>query len=123
MLGEILGDLDYDTHEAIDAPSALAMEQSLGPLDLLVTHVGLAGTNARQLAEMMRARRPGLKVLFVAGYANKADTRNEFLGEGMDMLAKPFTIDALANKVRTVLNDPAFNGMNSSADAANALGK
>ena len=83
--------------------SALAIEQSLGRLDLLVTDVGLPGTNGRQLAEMMRERRPGLKVLFVTGYANKAENRGEFLGEGMDMLAKPFTIDALAHKVEAML--------------------
>jgi DNA-binding NtrC family response regulator len=52
---------------------------------------------------MMRERRPGLKVLFVTGYANKAAIKGEFLGEGMDMLAKPFTIDALAHKVRAML--------------------
>ncbi|RZI54418.1 MAG: response regulator, partial [Pseudomonas sp.] len=110
VLGEILGELGYITHEAIDAPSALTIEQSLGHLDLLVTDVGLPGTNGRQLAEMMRERRPGLRVLFVTGYANKAAIKDEFLGRGMDMLAKPFTIDALAHKVQTMLSQPIFDG-------------
>jgi PAS domain S-box-containing protein len=125
VLGEILGDLGYVTHEAIDASSAMAIEQSLGQLDLLVTDVGLPGTNGRQLAEMMRERRPGLKVLFVTGYANKAAIKNEYLGRGMDMLTKPFTIDALAHKVQTMLSAPVFNGLPSEIDVAadSALGE
>ncbi len=118
VLGEILGDLGYVIHEAIDATSALAIEQRLEHLDLLVTDVGLPGTNGRQLAEMMRERRPGLKVLFVTGYANKAAIKNEYLGRGMDMLTKPFTIDALAHKVQTMLSEPTFDGLAFSADDA-----
>ena len=103
ILGEILGELGYTTREAIDAPRALEAEQAMPRLDLLITDVGLPGTNGRQLAEMMRERRPGLKVLFITGYASKAAVKGEFLGEGMDMLAKPFTIDALAHKVKAML--------------------
>ncbi|RYG55910.1 MAG: response regulator [Alphaproteobacteria bacterium] len=117
VLGEILSELGYITHEAIDAPGALAIEQSLEALDLLVTDVGLPGTNGRQLAEMMRERRPGLRVLFVTGYANKATIKKEFLGRGMDILAKPFTIDALAHKVQTMLSDAISDGSSSSRDA------
>jgi DNA-binding NtrC family response regulator len=51
----------------------------------------------------MRERRPDLKVLFITGYASKAAVKGEFLAPGMDMLAKPFTIDALAYKVREML--------------------
>ena len=100
------------------------IEQCLGHLDLLVTDVGLPGTNGRQLAEMMRARRPGLKVLFVTGYANKAEIRSEFLGSGMDMLAKPFTIDALAHKVQAMLAEPVFDGSPAGTAASdNAFGE
>jgi PAS domain S-box-containing protein len=109
VLGEILGELGYITHEAIDAPSAMVIEEKLTGLDLLVTDVGLPGINGRQLAEMMRERRPNLKVLFITGYASKAAVRSEFLGEGMDMLAKPFTIDALAHKVKDMLK-PQHSG-------------
>lgn len=103
VLAEILGELGYVAHGAIDATSALALEQTLGHLDLLVTDVGLPGTNGRQLAEMMRQRRPELKVLFITGYASRAAVKSEFLAEGMDMLAKPFTIDSLAHKVTSML--------------------
>ena len=69
----------------------------------MVTDVGLPKMNGRQLAEMARAVRPGLKVLFVTGYAEKAAVRHGFLEPGMAMLMKPFTLDALATKVREML--------------------
>lgn len=72
-------------------------------LTLLITDVGLPGTNGRQLVETMRERRPGLKVLFITGYASKAALQDEFFAEGLAMLAKPFTIDALAHKVKIML--------------------
>lgn len=50
------------------------------------------------------AARPGLKVLFITGYAATAASRSEFLGEGMDMIAKPFAIDELARKIREMLS-------------------
>ena len=103
VLAEILDELGYRIHEAIDAPSAMAAQEGLTRLDLLISDVGLPGTNGRQLAETMRERRPGLKVLFITGYAGNAAVKDEFLAEGMDMLPKPFTIDALAHKVRGLL--------------------
>jgi PAS domain S-box-containing protein len=105
VLAEILHELGYSTHETIDAPSAMALQEQLTQLDLLITDVGLPGTNGRQLAEMIRGCRPGLKVLFITGYAGNAAVRDEFLANGMDMLAKPFTIDALARKVRNLLEE------------------
>lgn len=100
---EVLDELGYTTHEAVDATSALRLVDSGIPIDLLVTDVGLPGTNGRQLAEMVRARRPGLKVLFITGYTGHAAIRAEFLGQGMDMLTKPFVIDDLAQKIKAML--------------------
>ncbi|RYF41746.1 MAG: response regulator [Cytophagaceae bacterium] len=120
VLAEILGELGYMTHEAIDAPSAMAVAQSLKRLDLLISDVGLPGTNGRQLAEMMRAQRPHLKVLFITGYATNAAIRSEFLGRGMDMLAKPFTIDALAHKVKAMLAEPVFDSSQPNTTASDS---
>jgi CheY-like chemotaxis protein len=75
-------------------------------VDLLVTDVGLPGMNGRQLAEIARQHRPELKVLFMTGYAEKAAERQGFLEDGMDMVAKPFSIDLLANKIRTMIGQP-----------------
>lgn len=100
---EVLHELGYVTHEAIDSQSALRLVDSGVRIDLLVSDVGLPGTNGRQLAEMVRARRPGLKVLFITGYTGHAAIRAEFLGPGMDMLSKPFAIDDLAQKIQAML--------------------
>jgi len=100
---EVLSELGYVTHEAVDATSALKLVDSGIPLDLIVTDVGLPGTNGRQLAEMIRERRPGLQVLFITGYTGHAAIRAEFLDAGMDMLSKPFLIDDLAKKIEGML--------------------
>ena len=55
------------------------------------------------MAEAARALRPGLKVLFVTGYADKA-AAGEFGGEGMDMITKPFALEALSGKVTEMLD-------------------
>lgn len=68
-------------------------------MDLLVSDVGLLGMSGRQLAEMARAVRPGLKVLFVTAYAEGAEVRSGLLDEGMDMVVKPFSVDLLVQKI------------------------
>lgn len=100
----VLGELGYHAHEAEDAKTALPLLESDLRVDLLVTDVGLPGINGRQLAEIARQYRPELKVLFMTGYAEKALERQGFLEEGMDMVAKPFSIDLLANKIRTMIS-------------------
>jgi DNA-binding response OmpR family regulator len=67
--------------------------------------VGLPGLNGRQLADLARERRPDLKVLFITGYAENATLANGFLDPGMEMLTKPFAVDALAGKIRTMIRD------------------
>ncbi|MNV69269.1 Blue-light-activated protein [compost metagenome] len=102
----VLNELGYTTHEAQDGKTALPLLESNLRIDLLVTDVGLPGMNGRQLAEIARQYRPGLKVLFMTGYAEKAGERQGFLDEGMDLLAKPFSIEQLAGKIRHMLRHP-----------------
>jgi len=71
--------------------------------DLMITDVGLPGINGRELAEIARRRRPDLRVLFLTGYAEHATALNEFLLPGMEMLTKPFTLAALAQKIRWMI--------------------
>ena len=101
---DLLKELGYLAHEAADASAALPLLESELRVDLLVTDVGLPGMNGRQLAEIARQHRPGLKVLFMTGYAQKAAERQGFLENGMDMVAKPFSIEVLANKIREMIN-------------------
>ncbi|MFJ7312032.1 PAS domain-containing protein [Pseudomonas sp. NPDC098747] len=101
---DLLRELGYTAYEAEDANTALPLLESNLRVDLLVTDVGLPGMNGRQLAEIARQHHPGLKVLFMTGYAQKAAERQGFLEDGMDMVAKPFSIELLASKIRTMIS-------------------
>ncbi len=101
---DLLRELGYKTFEAANAKIALPLFESAQRVDLLVTDVGLPGMNGRQLAEIARQHRPGLKVLFMTGYAQIAAERQGFLEEGMDMVAKPFVLEVLASKIRKLSN-------------------
>jgi CheY-like chemotaxis protein len=60
--------------------------------------------NGRQVADAGRALRPNLKVLFITGYAENAVVGNGHLERGMQVITKPFAIDALANRVRDMID-------------------
>lgn len=100
---EVLEELGYQVLEAVDANGALPVLRGDQRVDLLVSDFGLPGINGHQLVEIARQHRPELKVLFITGYAPTAEVRGDFLGPGMDMLAKPFNIDVLATKVRQLI--------------------
>lgn len=104
IVKEVLNELGYGVIEATRADTALPVLHSDEEIDLLITDVGLPGMNGRQLAEVARESRPGIKILFVTGYAQNAAVRSGFLDEGMDMLTKPFAMDALATKVRDIFD-------------------
>jgi len=75
-----------------------------GPIDLLLTDLVMPDINGRKLADALRAARPGLRVLFMSGYPDSAIVNHGMLEAGVAYLAKPFTTDAVARKVREVLN-------------------
>jgi PAS domain S-box-containing protein len=107
LIGEVLRDLGYACIEASDAQAAMPMLMSNARLDLMITDVGLPGMNGRELAKIARQHRPHLKILFVTGYAEHATGRHPFLERGMEMVTKPFVLDALALKIRQMLADNA----------------
>jgi CheY-like chemotaxis protein len=103
LIIDVLHELGYRTIEAADAAEALPLIDSSAAIDLLVSDVGLPGVGGRQLADYARKRRPGLKVLFVTGYAEHATTRSGFLDEGMALITKPFAVETLATKVSEIM--------------------
>jgi PAS domain S-box-containing protein len=101
---DVLEDLGYLSLEAVDAASSLKILQSGVRIDLLVTDVGLpGGMNGRQLAAAARALRPDLKVLFITGYAENALINEGHLDVGMQIMTKPFAMDALGTKIREMI--------------------
>jgi PAS domain S-box-containing protein len=100
---EVLEDLGYRAIEAADGQAGLSIVQSPVRIDLLLTDMGLPGLNGRQLADLAREVRPGLKVLFITGYAENAVRASGFLEPGMEMITKPFAVDALARRIREMI--------------------
>ena len=104
LIGDVLQDLGYAAREAEDGATGLQILRSGAPIDLLVTDVGLpGGMNGRQVADAARALRPGLKVLFITGYAENAAVGNGHLEPGMAVMTKPFAMDDLAAKIRGLI--------------------
>jgi PAS domain S-box-containing protein len=101
LVVEALSEIGFDTLEAEAGAQGLKILQSNRRIDLLVTDVGLpGGMNGRQLADAARVDRPDLKVLFITGYAENAALGSGHLEPGMGVLTKPFTLDALGDRVR-----------------------
>jgi CheY-like chemotaxis protein len=100
LIVEVLEEAGYAAVEAEDGPSGLEVLRSDARIHLLVTDVGLpGGMNGRQVADEARILRPGLKVLFVTGFAENAAVGNGQLGPGMEVMTKPFAMAELASKI------------------------
>ena len=111
LAAEMLEEVGFSVVEAWDGPSGLRVLQSSTSIDLLVTDVGLpGGMNGRQVADAARSLRPHLKTLFITGYAENAVIGNVQLGQGMHILAKPFEMELLVQKVQEMLSDIATSG-------------
>ncbi len=102
LVVETLEALDYRPLEASDGAAALRNLQSQQRIDLLVKDIGLPGLNGRQIADAARINREDLKILFMTGYAENAASRS-FLEEGMEIIAKPFTMEMLSQRVKDIL--------------------
>jgi nitrogen-specific signal transduction histidine kinase/CheY-like chemotaxis protein len=104
LITEVLQDSGYTVIEAPDGPAGVRVLDSNARIDLLITDVGLpGGMNGRQVADAARVSRPDLKVLFITGYAENAVVGNGHFETGMFVLSKPFPMEALANRVREII--------------------
>jgi CheY-like chemotaxis protein len=102
LVVEVLKELGYQALEAETGASALRILQSSQRIDLLVTDIGLPDITGRQVVDAARITREDLQVLFMTGYAEKAAS-STFLQEGMEIITKPFTMDAFASRVRHMI--------------------
>ena len=104
LVSEVLQELGYTAIEVADGSTGLQVLRSDQRIDLLITDVGLpGGINGRQVADGAREVRPDLKVLFITGYAENAVVGNGHLEPGMQVLAKPFPMEALATRIRDLM--------------------
>ena len=112
LASRILSELGYVVLSAGTAAEALKVlaEASHEP-DLLLTDLVLpGGTQGKDLALELLSTRPGLPVLFMSGYTRNAIVHAGRLDEGVNFLEKPFTPEALARMVRTVLDQARGSG-------------
>jgi CheY-like chemotaxis protein len=102
---ECLQELGYQVLEAHDGPSALRLMQLHGqPVDLLFTDVVMPGMSGSELVAEARKLQPHLRVLYTSGYTRNAVVHNGRLDHGVEMIVKPFTFEALAQKVRDAID-------------------
>ena len=106
LSARILRELGYTVIEASNGEEALAIsrERANGELQLLLTDVVMPQMSGKLLTDMVKAARPGIKVLFSSGYTDNALVHHGSLEPGTAFLQKPFSPGALARKVREVLD-------------------
>ena len=105
---ETLEAAGYRVLAAGDADEALRLEsQHPETIDLLLTDVIMPGANGAELARCLLAARPGIKVLFASGYTHDILVHRGASAQGTCFLQKPYSTEALENKVRQVLDTPA----------------
>jgi signal transduction histidine kinase/ActR/RegA family two-component response regulator len=104
LVVEALRGAGYETLEARDGPSGLALLRSREGIDLLLTDLGLpGGMNGRRVAAAARLHRPGLKVAYITGYAEIAPLEDGESEPDTPVLAKPFNLETLQARVRDLI--------------------
>ena len=107
-VSEALRELGYRVEIATNGADGLELIKKFPDADLLFTDVVLpGGMNGRELADKAHESRPELRVLFATGYTRNAIVHHGRLDPDVNLLTKPFTTDALARKVREILDRPA----------------
>ena len=118
---DMLTELGYRVLRAKDAQSALAIVESGVAIDLLFTDVVMPGTlTSPELARRARDRLPNVAVLFTSGYTDNAIVHGGKLDEGVDLLSKPYSREAMARKIRQVLRNQPRGPV--AAQAPSAIG-
>ncbi|MGN6536491.1 MAG: response regulator, partial [Mesorhizobium sp.] len=107
---DCLRELGYRVIEAHDGPSALRLlERQQERVELLFTDVVMPHMSGRELAEEARKIQPMLRVLFTSGYTRNAIVHGGRLDPGVEMIVKPFSFEALATKIRDMLDAATGN--------------
>lgn len=100
LIVDVLEELEYQVLEADGCEQALEhLRDEEQPIALMMTDVGLPVMDGRELAKLAQLERPGLAILFASGYAESID-----VPKGMSVIGKPFSIDQLRAKVKSILS-------------------
>ncbi|MBN9220118.1 MAG: CHASE3 domain-containing protein [Mesorhizobium sp.] len=101
---DAMRELGYTVIHAGSGEEALQKLAATPDIALLFTDIVMPVMNGRKLAQEAVARQPGLKVVFTTGFTRNAVVHNGVLDHDVHFLAKPFTIEQLAAKLRDVLD-------------------
>ena len=102
---DLLSELGYRVVTAKDAAGALAILHSGMPIDLLFTDVIMPGSmRGPELAKEAKELVPGIVVLFTSGYTQNGIIHDNRMGQGIDLLSKPYSREDLAQKIRQALD-------------------
>jgi len=103
IIADVLEESGFTVLTVPDGPAGLEIVRSDQPIDLLLTDIRLPkGLNGREVAEAARTVRPGLKILFMTGYAGSALDGGP-LAAGMEIVTKPFDLGRLADRVNRLI--------------------
>jgi two-component system cell cycle sensor histidine kinase/response regulator CckA len=106
LAGRMLEGAGYKVLTADGGPEALRLVESAEKApDILVTDVVMPAMSGRELWERLRARHPGMRVLYISGYTDNAIAHYGLLDPGTHLVSKPFTAGELAGMVRRVLDE------------------
>jgi two-component system cell cycle sensor histidine kinase/response regulator CckA len=109
LVREMLTREGYKVLGAGDGEEALRIfDANQSEIDLLLTDIVMPQLNGRELADRIKAKQPGLRVLYMSGFMKEAILKYYGISiTGIPFLQKPFTRETLARKVREVLDAPA----------------
>lgn len=104
MTAQVLRTHGYNVLVAENGSEALSVAHDLSsPIHLVITDVVMPQMSGRQLADILRGNRPGIKILYMSGYTENSIVHHGVLEEGIAFIAKPFTPTGLLKRVREEL--------------------
>jgi CheY-like chemotaxis protein len=105
---DILRECGYTVLEAGDAQQAMSVASAhAGAIHLLLTDVVMPGASGRDLVQRISPVRPTMKIVYMSGYTDDAIVHHGVLDAGVTLIAKPFSPEDLARRIRSVLDDDA----------------
>ena len=103
LVGAMVSRFGHTVLTADSGEHALTLIKHGHPIELLITDVIAPGMSGPMLADKLSALHPGLKVLYISGYDNSHIVKKYVVEKGHALLAKPFTVDALREKIEALL--------------------
>ena len=103
LVSAMVSQFGYNVLTADSGAHALSLLKKGHPIELLITDVVAPGMSGPMLADRLSAMQPDLKVLYISGYDNTHVVKKYVVEKGHALLAKPFSVDALRERIEELL--------------------